>query len=253
MDLATIIGLSSAFALVLFGILSGGSLLIFWNAPSFLIVVGGTIGATLINYPLKDMLGVMTVVKNAFFHKLKSPTESIRTLVDLGGKARKGGILSLEQSVKEIDDEFFSRGLQLVVDGIDLSSVRGVLEKEIEYASDRHRLGAEVFTTLGTFAPALGMIGTLIGLVQMLQNLDDPSQIGPAMAVALITTFYGALMANLIFMPIAGKLKTRSKEEMLVKELVMEGIVSIASGENPRIMEQKLQAFIPPKMREYSE
>jgi chemotaxis protein MotA len=124
-----------------------------------------------------------------------------------------------------------------------------VLEKEIEYASDRHKLGAEIFTTVGTFAPALGMIGTLIGLVQMLQNLEDPSQIGPSMAVALLTTFYGALMANLIFLPIAGKLKTRSKEEMLVKELILEGIISIGSGENPRIMEEKLQSYLSPKKR----
>lgn len=253
MDLATLVGLFSAFFLVLYGILSGGSLLIFWNAPSLLIVVGGTVGATLINYPLKDVLGVVKVVKNVFFHKLQSPGELIKMLADMAGKARKGGILSLEQSVKEVNDEYFSKGLQLVVDGIEISSVRGVLEKEIEYASDRHQKGAEVFTTLGTFAPALGMIGTLIGLVQMLQNLEDPSQIGPAMAVALITTFYGALLANLLFLPIAGKLKTRSKEEMLVKELVLEGIVSIASGENPRIMEQKLQAFLAPRLREYSQ
>jgi len=172
--------------------------------------------------------------------------------VDLSGKARKGGILALESSIKEVGDQYFAKGLQLVVDGIEINSVRNVLEKDIEYSSDRHRLGAEVFVTIGTFAPALGMIGTLIGLVQMLQNLEDPSQIGPSMAVALLTTFYGTLVANLIFLPIAGKLKTRSKEEMLVKELIMEGVISIASGENPRIMEQKLQSFIPPKSRKGS-
>ena len=250
MDFATIIGLISAFGLVIFGILSGGSILLFWNAPSLLIVVGGTLGATLINYPLKDMLSVMGVVKNIFFKKLEAPGTLIKQLVDLGAKSRKGGILSLEPVLKDVRDPYFVKGLQMIIDGLELGSVREVMEKEMEHAGGRHRLGAEIFLTLGTFAPALGMIGTLIGLVQMLQNLDDPSQIGPAMAVALITTFYGALMANIMFLPIAGKLKTRSKEEMLIKELILEGVVSIASGENPRVMEQKLQSFIPPKQRE---
>ncbi len=253
MDIATVVGLISAFGLVLYGILSGGSLMIFWNAPSALIVMGGTLGATLINYPLKDVMSVVVVAKNVFFHRLESPSELIRTLVNFGAMARKGGILSLEESIKEVEDEYFSKGLQLVVDGIDITAVREVLESEVEFTSDRHKLGAEIFTTLGAFAPALGMIGTLVGLVQMLQNLEDPSMIGPAMAVALITTFYGALMANLVFLPIAGKLKTRSKEEMLIKGLILEGIVSIASGENPRIMEQKLQTFLAPRTREYSD
>lgn len=249
MDIATLVGMVTAFALVLFGIFSGGSIMIFWDSASFAIVVGGTIGTTLINYPLKDVLGVMTVVKNIFLHKLKSPNELIASLIDLSGKARKGGILSIEPLVREITDEFFAKGLQMLVDGIEVNSIRSVLEKETEYIGERHKLGAEVFVTLATFAPALGMIGTLIGLVQMLQNLEDPSKIGPAMAVALITTFYGALMANLLFLPISGKLKTRNKQEMLIKELILEGVLSIASGENPKVMEQKLQVFLAPKLR----
>lgn len=249
MDLATVIGLFLAFTLVVVGILQGSSLLLFWDSSSILIVVGGTIGATLINYPLREVFGVIKVVKNIFFHRLKPPDEFINLMVDLGSRSRKSGILSLEPFIKQVDDRFLSKGLQMVVDGLELTSIRDVIEKEIEYVADRHRLGAEIFTTLATFAPALGMIGTLIGLVQMLQNLEDPSKIGPAMAVALITTFYGALLANLLFLPIAGKLKTRSKEELLVKELITEGLISIASGENPRIMEQKLQAFLSPKQR----
>ncbi|MFQ5579231.1 MAG: motility protein A [Nitrospiria bacterium] len=253
MDLATLLGLVSAIGLLLFGILSGGTLLIFWDAASCAIVVGGTIGVTLINYPLKDVLGVIGVVKNVFLHSLQSAGELVSTLVDLATKTRKGGVLSIEPEIKNIKDKFFSKGLQMLVDGIEVNSIKSVLEKEMDYVSERHKLGADVFMALATFSPALGMIGTLIGLVQMLQKLDDPSKIGPAMAVALITTFYGALMANIFFMPMAGKLKKRDKEEMLVKELILEGVLSIASGENPRVMEQKLQVFMPPKERKISE
>ncbi|MBN4054181.1 MotA/TolQ/ExbB proton channel family protein [Nitrospira defluvii] len=253
MDLASIIGIAAAFGLVAFGILSGGSLMIFWDSASFLIVVGGTFGVILINYPLRDVLGLIPVVKKVFLHKLQSAPELIASLVELGTLTRKGGILSIEPRIKEITNTFYSKGLHMLVDGIESNSIKGVLEKEIDYVSERHKLGAEIFTTLAAFAPALGMIGTLIGLVQMLQNLEDPSSIGPAMAIALITTFYGALMANLLFMPIAGKLKKRNTEEMLVMELVMEGILSISAGENPRIMGQKLQVFLSPKQRTDSE
>ncbi len=249
MDLATVIGILSAFGLVFFGIMSGGSLLIFWDAASAAIVVGGTFGVTLINYPLGDVLGVLKVVKHVFLFKLQAAKELIEILVEMGNKTRTGGILSIEPMIKDLSDDFLAKGMQMLVDGIDVNAIRGVLEKEMDYVEDRHKLGAEVFTTLATFAPALGMIGTLIGLVQMLQTLDDPSKIGPAMAVALITTFYGALLANLIFLPMSGKLKKRNKEEMLVKELILEGILSIAGGENPRIMEQKLQVFLSPNNR----
>ncbi len=249
MDLASLIGVVVAFGLVLFGILSGGTLLIFWDAASAAIVLGGTVGVTLINYPLKDFFSVVKVVKNVFLFKLQSGSELIEILVDMANKNRTGGILSIEPMIKDIKDGFLSKGMQMLIDGIEVSSIQSVLEKEVDYVEDRHKLGAEILTTLATFAPALGMIGTLIGLVQMLQKLDDPSKIGPAMAVALITTFYGALTANLIFLPMAGKLKKRNKEEMLVKELILEGILSIASGENPRVMEQKLQVFLSPSHR----
>jgi len=235
--------------LVLYGILSGGSLIIFWDAASAAIVIGGTVGVVLIAYPLGDVLGVMVVVKNIFMFKLQSAKDLIALLVDMANKTRKGGILSIEPMIKEIKDQYLAKGLQMLVDGIEVSSIQSVLEKEMDYVSARHKLGADVFMALATYAPALGMIGTLIGLVQMLQKLDDPSKIGPAMAVALITTFYGALMANLLFMPIAGKLKKRDQEETLVKELILEGVLSIAGGENPRIMEQKLQVFLSPKQR----
>lgn len=252
MDIATVVGIVGAFGLVLGSILMGSGLDTFINIPSLLIVVGGTIGASLINYPLKDVLGAGKIIKHAFFHKVQSSTDLIASLVDFAGKARRDGILALQSVVKEVGDPFLEKGIQMAVDGQETESIETILSTEIDYIKNRHKMGAEIMTTMGTFAPAMGLIGTLIGLVQMLQNMADPSSIGPAMAVALLTTFYGAIMANIIFLPIAGKLKTRSSEEVLVKELILEGIMSISSGDNPRTMEQKLHTFLSPKHRQSS-
>lgn len=252
MDLATIIGILVSFGLVVSAIVMGGSPMIFVNFPSVLIVVGGTIGATLINYPLKNVLGVIGIMKNTFFSKLEDPTDIIDKFLEFANKARREGILSLEPALKEIQDNFLRKGLQLTVDGLEPEAIQEILESEISSLEDRHDLGAEIMLVMGGLAPAMGMIGTVIGLVQMLQTMDDPSSIGPAMAVALITTFYGALLSNLLFNPMAGKLKTRSKEEVLTKEIMLEGIISISKGENPRIIEEKLNSFIPPKQRKES-
>jgi chemotaxis protein MotA len=253
MDLATLIGIVSAFGLVVLAILMNGSLTIFISPSSLMIVVGGTLGTTMINYPLKEMLGTMNVVKNAFFSGGGPATEEvIKIFTDLSSKARREGILALESDVKAVEDEFMKKGLQMSVDGLEPQSIEEILATEIEYLKARHQVGAEIFQTMGTFAPALGMIGTLVGLVQMLQSMDDPSSIGPAMAVALLTTFYGSIMANMVCIPIAGKLKARSKEETLIKEMVVEGVLSLTRGENPRILEQKMLAYVPPKMRQSS-
>jgi len=252
MDIATLVGIVTAFALVLSAILMGGSLALFVNIPSVLIVLGGSLGSTMINYPLPDMLKVLSVVKNAFLHKQVTAKDVISNFVSLAGIARREGILALETSANEASDQFMKKGLQLAVDGLEPGSIKEILETEVVAIQDRHKLGAEIFTTLGTFAPAMGMIGTLIGLVQMLQTMDDPSTIGPSMAVALLTTFYGALMANILCLPIAGKLKNRSGAEVMVKDLMTEGVISIAKGENPRVIEQKLNAYLPPQMRESS-
>jgi chemotaxis protein MotA len=249
MDIATIIGIITAFSLVVSAILFGGSLTMFINIPSIMIVVGGTLGATMVNYPLPDIFKVMKVVKNAFFLKHFTMKEMITNFVSLSGTARREGILALETAINDIDDDFMKKGLQLSVDGLEPLSIKEILDTEIINIQDRHKLGAEIFTTLGTFAPALGMIGTLIGLVQMLQTMEDPSTIGPAMAVALLTTFYGSLIANIICLPIAGKLKNRSNDEVMMKELMSEGIMSIAKGDNPRLLEQKLNAFLSPQLR----
>lgn len=249
MDIATLLGIVSAFGLVVLAILMDGGMDIFINPPSLMIVVGGTLGATMINYPLKEVLGAVNVLKNVFFAKPLPAKEITTQFVEYANKARREGILSLESEARIIDDEFLKKGLELSVDGVEPLAIQDIMETEVDFSRERHQLGAEIFTTMGSFAPALGMIGTLIGLVQMLQSMDDPSSIGPAMAIALLTTFYGSVLANLVFMPIAGKLKTRSKEENLVKEMITQGLVALAKGDNPRILEQKMLSFVPPKER----
>jgi len=252
MDIATIAGVISAFGLVVIAIFMGGGLNIFVNVPALMIVVGGTMGVTMICYPLKDVLGVFKVVQKTIFSKTISVTELIGRFVNFANKTRREGILALESEIKEVQDEFLKKGVQMSIDGLEPQEIRDILDTELDFLKTRHQLGAEIFTSMGTFAPAMGMIGTLIGLVQMLQSMEDPSTIGPAMAVALLTTFYGSLMANIMCMPVAGKLRTRSKEETLTKEMTIQGIIGLSNGDNPRVLEQKLLAFIPPNQRESS-
>ncbi len=249
MDLATVIGTVLSFGLVVAAILTGSSLMIFISVPSALIVIGGTIGAALVNYPLSYVIGVIGVIKNTLFSNLETPASVIDKFKDYANRARREGILSLEPLLKEIDDDYMRKGLQLTVDGLEPQTIQEIMETEISYLQERHETGADVVAVLGTMAPAMGMIGTVIGLVQMLQTMSDPSTIGPAMAVALLTTLYGAILANLVFNPMSGKLKTRSKEEVLIREMILEGILSISKGENPRIIEEKLNSFLPPKDR----
>jgi chemotaxis protein MotA len=249
MDLATILGIVISFGLVLAGILEGGSIMIFVSIPSLLIVVGGTIGATLVNYPLATVLGVMGVIKKTFNASAQSPSFIIEQFMDFANRARREGILSLEPVIKEVEDAYLRKGLQLTVDGLEPQAIQEILETEISSLESRHETGVEIINAMGAYAPALGMIGTVIGLVQMLQTMSDPSSIGPAMAVALITTFYGAVLANLVFIPMAGKLKMRSREEVTMREMQMEGILAISRGENPRIIQEKLSSYQPPKER----
>lgn len=250
MDIATFAGLLLAGALVIIAIVMGGPASWFVSMPSMMIVVGGTMGATFLSYPLSEVLGVFKVVKNVFFHRSQSAEEIIETMTEFGKLARKEGILSFESRLEDIEDPFFVKGLGLAIDGMESRAIKDVLATEILYVEERHSLGAEIFTTMAAYAPAVGMMGTIIGLVQMLMQMDDPSKIGGPMAVALLTTFYGTLLANLLFIPIASKLRTRSKQELLLRELVLEGIMSIQAGDNHRIIEQKLKAFLPQKRKE---
>ncbi len=251
MDVATLIGILVGGGLVIAAISMGGSGTWFINLPSLMIVIGGTIGATLISYPLSDVLSVFKVAKNAFFQRTISVSELIEVMVGFARKARKEGILSFEPELPTIEktDPFLAKGLRLAIDGLDSDAIRDILVLEIQNIEERHNVGAEIFSSMGSYAPAVGMLGTIIGLVQMLMQMKDPSQIGAPMAVALLTTFYGTLLAYLLFLPIAGKLKAKSKREVLLKHMILEGIVSIQSGDNYRIVEQKLKAFLPPSTR----
>ena len=249
MDIATILGIVISFALMIWAILMGGPLSIFIDVPSIAIVFGGTAGVALINFPFGDVLGTILLIKKTVLIKESDTNKLIGEMMEFAAKARKGGILSLQDSIDSTEDKFMVKALQMAVDGHEPTDLKNMLITEIDNIAARHSNGADILNTMGAIAPAMGMVGTLIGLVQMLQNMSDPAAIGPAMAVALLTTFYGAVLANILFIPMAGKLKTRSKTEILQKTVITEGMESIFSGENPRIMEQKLHAFIPPKQR----
>ncbi|MFT7625947.1 MAG: chemotaxis protein MotA [Myxococcota bacterium] len=250
MDIATVGGFATTFGLIVISMLLGGSVTAFLDVPSLLIVVGGTFGTLMIAYPMESVKNAGGVVKNAFFAQLSSPQELIARLVDYASQSRRDGVLALEGALETEPDEFLKKGLSLVVDGQDVDAIQTILETEIDFVKKRHETGSEFWTTAGTFAPALGLIGTLIGLVQMLGSMEDPSSIGPAMAVALLTTFYGALLSNVVFNPLAGKLEMRSGDEVLSKTLALQGIVQIATGANPRIVEQQLFAYLSPAKRE---
>jgi chemotaxis protein MotA len=242
-----------SFGLVIIALSSGdASPLIFVDAPSMMIVFGGTIGAILTHYPLGTVLRVGKLVRKVLVGQTPSTADILDQFLDFANRARREGILSLESIVNGLKDPYLKKGLQLTVDGLEPESIQAIMEAEINSVEARHETGIDLMSALAAYAPALGMIGTVIGLVQMLQNMGDPSAIGPAMAVALITTFYGAILANLVFLPMVGKLKHRSREEIMIMEMQMEGVLGISRGENPRIIEEKLSSFQPPKERKAS-
>lgn len=249
MDSTTVIGLVSGTVLIFMALVLGGTAGAFWDVKSLLITFGGTFAAALVSLPMRQLLEAGRVMRKAFRARDGHPLETIASLVRFAERARREGLLALEADADQQEDPFLKKGLQLVVDGSDPELVRDILQTELAFLEDRHKTGAQLFDTLGALAPAFGMIGTIIGLIQMLRNLDDPSSIGSGMATALLTTFYGALAANLVFIPIAGKLRNRSQSEILMKEVILEGILSIQAGDNPRIVEEKLKVFLAPKLR----
>lgn len=250
MDVGTIAGLGIAVvAMVLSIILGGGDPVSLINVPSIMVVFGGTTGAILASFPLAKVLKVHSVVLKSIFGSAPDPAKIIRDLVRLAEVARREGILSLESQVEQLDDAFIVRGIKMAVDGTDPELIRTILDTELEALMDRHAQGKAILDTVGRMAPAFGMIGTLMGLIFMLQNMDDPSAIGPGMAVALITTLYGALIANVITGPISEKLGARDAEEVLAKTIIIAGVMSIQSGDNPRVVESKLMTYLPPAAR----
>jgi len=244
MDLATLIGIISGIGLVIGSILMNSGLDLFWSAPSAAIVIGGTGAAIMIAFPLQEVLRVIALATRVFAMKKSDNYQLIEMMVSICNVARKGGVLAIESKLKEVDNEFLKKGLELTVDGKDEATVNALLKREIKQILKSHKDGWEIFNQAGAFAPAFGMIGTLIGLIQMLSDLADVGSVGPKMAIALITTFYGAVMANLFFIPMTVKLKRRSASDTLEMNLVLEGIGYIRKGVNPRFMQEILENYI---------
>ncbi len=250
MDLATIIGLVLAWGAFLGSIMiEGGDISALVNPSAALLVFGGTLGASMICFPLSAIVGLPGVLKNAFFGKKEDVAHIIKTLVGYAERARREGLLALEEEAHSVTDPFLKKGIQLAIDGTDPELVREIMETDIQFLGSRHHEGANIFGTMGGFAPTLGVIGTVSGLVHMLANLSDPGSMGPSIAAAFIATLYGVCSANLLFLPLGNKLKAISHEEVLVREIMTEGILAIQSGDNPRIVEEKLKAFLSPKIR----
>ena len=250
MDIATIVGVLLGFMVITTAIIVGGGWQIFIHLPSVAITIGGMLCATLIHFSLPQFLGIFSVVKKTIVTKIPSKTELIQKMVNYAAINRRDGALALEQQIHNVKDLFFVKGLQMLVDGQESEAIRDMMSLEIQNLQERHSTGKKILEFMGAAAPAFGMVGTLIGLIQMLRNLNSPDQIGAGMAVALITTFYGALAANLIFIPLAGKLGIYSRAESTAMEMIVEGICSIPQGENPTTVREKMQAFISQGRRE---
>ncbi len=249
MDIATIIGLVAGSGLLLWAILGKSDIGAFMDGGSVAIVLGGAVAAALVSFPIKNLLGIARVVRNCFFSTAFDPNELIADMVKYAEVARRDGILALENVTNDIKDPFLVSGIQMAVDGQDPELIETIMMNDLETVEGRHAEGKALFANIGKYAPAFGMIGTLIGLVIMLKNMNDPSSIGPAMAVALLTTLYGAVLANLVALPMADKLALRSREELTRKMIIIKGVMSIQSGDNPRIVEQKLKTFLPVSKR----
>lgn len=248
-DALTAIGLVVAIVLLGWAMMTGSSLLIFWDIPSVLITIGGSFCALLITLSIDDLKRMGKVLVQAFQEKKSSGQDVITQFSELSKKARREGLLSLEDEISNLDDKFLKKGLQMVVDGIEPETIKEIMELEIGEMESRHSAGSGIFSTWGAYAPAFGMIGTLIGLIQMLSNLTDSATIASGMGKALITTLYGTLLANLFCSPVAINLQKKSEKEVAIREMMLEGIISIQSGVNPRIVEEKLITYLEPKER----
>ena len=251
MDIASLIGILAAFGLIIMAMVSGGDIAMFVNIPSLLIVIAGSFAVVMMKFELGQFFSSFGIMAKAFMFKVNKPEEIIEEAVELAGLARKGGLLSLEG--KEVSNDFLAKGIQLLVDGHDPEIVKSLLSKDMRLAQERHKYGATFFTHMGDVGPAMGMIGTLIGLVAMLANMDDPKSIGPAMAVALLTTLYGAMMATMVMLPIADKLTLRAEQEGMIQGMIIDALLAIQGGQNPRVIETMLQNYVAEKKRSSAE
>lgn len=254
MDIASIAGLILSAVMILYGIIDGAGIenLVreYWNVPSAIITFGGSFFATLTSHSLADYISGLKSITLIFKAPALNVSEMIRKIIDLSNVARKEGLLSLEEAAADMEDPFLKKGILLMVDGTDPELVRAIMETELTSIEGRHKSCIGFWDTLGAMGPAWGMIGTLVGLVDMLYHMDNVATLGPAMAVALITTFYGSVLANMICIPVSNKLKADNAAEMMMKEVMIEGLLSIQAGENPRVIEEKLKSFLAPKDRE---
>ncbi|HLS54310.1 MAG TPA: MotA/TolQ/ExbB proton channel family protein [Tissierellaceae bacterium] len=249
-NLLPIIGSLLGMGLIIWAININGEIVNFVDISSILITVFGSFCALMISFPYKTLLNIPNVMKNLLITAKDNKYELILLMSNLSRKARMEGLLALEDDMVEIDNDFLTSGLQMVIDGVEPDIIKDIMELRLATLERRHRTGQEVFEKWGELAPAFGMLGTLIGLIVMLTRLDDPSNIGPGMATALITTFYGSLMANLVFIPIASNLSEQTDEEIFVGHLIIDGLLEIQAGSNPRILEEKLTTYLSPEERE---
>lgn len=250
MDLATLIGLVLGFGAVLGGmVMEGGNPMALFNIPSIVIVIGGTIATAFISFPMSRVLGLAQVLMHAFFERGHDPRHTADLLVSMAEQSRREGLLSLEARAQAVTDPFIKKGLLLMIDGTDPERLRAIMEIELAARAERHEQGIQVLEALGGFAPTLGIMGTVLGLINVLSNLQDTSSLGHKIAGAFIATFYGVFTANIIFLPLANKLKTKMKHEAHVGEMALEGVLAIQAGDNPRIVREKLDGFLAPKLR----
>lgn len=249
MDLASVLGLVGGIAVILVTILISGDLAGYVDIPSIICTFGGTIAMTFMAFPIRKIKEGFASLKYVFVYKETDAEYVIKSIIDLANIARKEGLLALEEAAQQLKDDFLQKGVLLIVDGTDPELVRNILETELSFIEERHKSNQGVFEFMAAIGPGFGMLGTLIGLINMLANLSDPSTVGPNMAVAIVTTLYGSLIANVFCNPVVNKLKIRSSQESLMKEVMLEGMLSIQAGENPRIIEEKLKAFMSPKLR----
>jgi len=250
MDIATIVGVIFGFVVIIGTILYEGNLKIFFNIPAMAIVFGGMICATMIHFSMKQFLGIFSVIKKTLLHKTILPSELIQRMVNYAAINRRDGTLALEQQLPKIREPFLVKGMQMLVDGQDETSIRQLLDSEIQYMEERHAMGKKILDFMGASCPSFAMVGTLIGLISMLSSMESPDEIGRGMAVALVCTFYGALFANLVFLPLGGKLGQHSKSEKIIMEMVVEGVCSISKGDSPMVVRDKLHVFVSAKRRE---
>lgn len=249
MDLASVFGLIGGIGVLMFTIMLSGDLMGYLDIPSIICTFGGTLCMTAMAFPVKKLKDGFGSLRHVFFYSEMDSENVIKSIIDLANVARKEGLLALEEAAQQLKDDFLQKGVLLIVDGTDPELVRNILETELSFIEERHKSNQGVFEYMGSTGPGFGMLGTLIGLINMLANLSDPSTVGPNMAVAIITTFYGSVIQNVFCNPVVNKLKLRSAQESLMKEVMLEGMLSIQAGENPRIIEEKLKAFMSPKLR----